>query len=342
MASESLNFRIVMSRYGGPEVLETTHEPIPEPGPGEVRVRMLAASAQFTDTMIRRGNYPLLPSKPPFSPGYDFVGEIDALGDGVHGLSVGQRVADLTILGSYASYIVRPADSVVPVPRDVDPAEAAALVLSWVTAYQMLTRVVDLNAGARILVHGAAGAVGNALVQLAGLRGIDVIGTARPEHHGRLRDQGAAPVDYRGDWVARVLELTDGAGVDAVFDGVGERGFRRSWKVLARGGRLVAFGFQRAATGEAGRLEVPFAFIRQVFYNLWPNGKKATLYSITGWRDKHPEQFTEDLTALFALLQHGTIEPRVAERIPLARAADAHRRIEAGGLSGKLVLVPAA
>jgi len=337
------NLRIVMAQFGGPEVLQTSHEPMPVPGPGEVRVRVLAASAQFTDTMIRSGNYPPLRSKPPFSPGYDFIGVVDAIGEGVTKVSVGQRVADLTVVGSYARFVIRSAATLVPVPDTVDPAEAAALVLSWVTAYQLLHRDAKVQPGSLILVHGAAGAVGSALVKLAQLHGVRVIGTARAEHHEQLRQGGATPVDYREeDWEARVMELSDGAGVDVVFDGIGEDGFRKSWRVLARGGRLHAYGFLKPAKGEAGTSSIVFALLRQLLWNAWPNGKKAGFYSITKWREKHPEQFDEDLAILFGLLDEGAIQPRVEARLPLVAAADAHRRIEAGGLSGKLILVPQA
>jgi NADPH2:quinone reductase len=162
--------RVIITEFGGPEVLEVIEEEVlPEPGPGEVRVKVLATSATFTDTMIRKGKYPDVKEKPPFSPGYDVVGVVDKLGEGVTGLKSGQMVADLTVIGAYAEYICLPASRLVPVPDGLDPAEAVSLVLSYVTPYQMLHRSAKIQRGQRILVHGAGGAVGTAMLQLGKL-----------------------------------------------------------------------------------------------------------------------------------------------------------------------------
>ena len=331
--------RVVITEHGGPEVLRVVEEArLPEPGPSEVRVRMLATSAAFTDTMIREGKYPGVKETPPFSPGYDMVGEVDALGEGVASLDVGQRVAELTVTGSYAEYLTLPADRLVPVPEGLDPAEAVSLVLSYMTAYQMLHRLAKVGSGQRILYHGAGGAVGTAMLQLGRLLDLEMYGTASRPKHELVASLGAVPIDYtREDFVSRVLKET-GDGVDAVFDGIGGSYLRRSFRTLRRGGTLVAFGFYRAWTGRGG--SVPLDFTRLTLWNLLPNGRSTAFYSIAPWRQKHADWFREDLTVLFDLLAEGGIEPAIAARMPLSEAADAHRWVDRAEVRGKIVLMP--
>ncbi len=189
--------RMVIARRGGPEVLTQVDEAIPEPGPGQFRLRVLAAGVAFADVLMREGSYPGVPPFP-FAPGYDAVGEIDAVGlDTAGGFVRGQRVAALTFLGGYARYLLVPADDCVPVPEGVDSASAVSVVLNYLTAYQMLHRVAAVTAGSRVLVHGAGGGAGSALVELATLAGCTVYGTASKAKHGTLTRLGAVPIDYR-------------------------------------------------------------------------------------------------------------------------------------------------
>ena len=162
--------RVIITGFGGPEVLQLVEEAaLPETKPGEVRIRVLVTSAAFTDVMIRKGKYPDVKDKPPFSPGYDMVGVVDKLGDGATRFKVGQRVADLTVIGAYSEYLCLPESRLTPAPDGLDPAEAVSLVLSYVTAYQMLHRIAKVKRNQRILVHGAGGAVGTAMLQLGKL-----------------------------------------------------------------------------------------------------------------------------------------------------------------------------
>ncbi|MFN8530126.1 MAG: alcohol dehydrogenase catalytic domain-containing protein [Anaerolineae bacterium] len=184
--------RILMQAYGDPDVLTLVEEPmLPVPKPGEVRIKMLATSACFTDTLIRRGRYMGVKERLPFSPGYDLVGQIDAVGEGVTHLRVGQRVAALTVTGAYAEYVCLPADECVLVPDSLDPAEAVSMVLTYVTAYQMLHRLAKAQRGQRILVHGASGAVGSALLQLGKLLELEVFGTVSFDKVEQVRRLGA-------------------------------------------------------------------------------------------------------------------------------------------------------
>lgn len=274
---------VIITKFGGPEVLKVVEETaLPEPKHGEVRVKVLVTSAAFTDVMIRKGKYPDVKEKPPFSPGYDMVGVVDKLGEGVTRFKVGQRVADLTIIGAYSEYICRPESRLTPVPDGLDPAEAVSLILSYVTAYQMLHRVAKVKRGQRILVHGAGGAVGTAMLQLGKLLDLEMYGTASQSKHELVASLGATPIDYKGeDFVERIRSLT-GDGVDAAFDPIGGESLKRSFSVLRRGGMLVAYGFYNTVMGKGG--SIPLDFIRLKLWNIMPNGRSTTFYSIGALR----------------------------------------------------------
>src|SRR5512136_1537661 len=195
--TEPHNRVVQLRRFGGPEELEVVDAPLPTAGRSEVRVRVLASGLEYTDVVIRRHLYPqTMLRRPPFVMGYDVVGEIDQLGDGVSGFQLGDRVADMTVLGSNAMYRTLRADHLVRVPAGVDAAEAAALILSWTTAYQLLHRAARVQQGQRVLVQGAAGAVGQALVVLGGLADLELWGTGRGAHAALIRGLGATPIDY--------------------------------------------------------------------------------------------------------------------------------------------------
>jgi len=331
--------RVVITEHGGPNVLKVVEEAnLPEPGRGEVRVRVEATGANFSDVMVRKGMYPGT-GKPPFSPGYDMVGLVDALGEGVTAPAVGQRVADLTRTGAYAEYLCLTAERLVPVPGDLDPAEVVALVLSYVTAYQMLHRLARVAEGSRILVHGAAGAVGTALLQLGALAGLEMYGCDSHDKLHLVEACGATPIDYRGeDFVARINTDTDD-GVDAVFDPIGGEHLTRSWKTLRRGGTLVGFGFYDAVLDYRGGRAIPVDLLQLWLWRVLPNGRSAHLYSIERWRRQHPEWFRTDLGELFRLLAEGRIRPAIEKRMPLVEALHAHELLEQGDIQGRIILV---
>lgn len=329
--------RVLVTEFGGPEVLEVVYEPkLPVPAPGEVRIRVLASSATFTDVLVRKGIYPGLKVKPPFTPGYDMVGVVDKVGQEVTGFAEGDRVAELTIAGSYSEYICLPADRLVRVPETVDPAEAVSLVLSYVTAYQMLNRKAGVQEGQRILVHGAGGAVGSALLDIGQNMQLEMFGTASPGKHELVYDLGAVPIDYKSeDFVSRVGEMT-GDGVDAVFDGIGGKHFSRSFKTLRKRGTMVAYGFYDAGLGRGGGVVSSFAKI--LWLKLSPNGRRASFYSIAPMRDKRPDWFSADLGALMNMLSEGRIRPRIDRRMSLEQAAEAHDLVERAAVNGRIVL----
>jgi NADPH:quinone reductase-like Zn-dependent oxidoreductase len=329
-------------RFGDPDGLEVVDALLPTAGRGEVRIRVLASAVEFTDVVIRRHLYPqTMHRRPPFVLGYDVVGEIDQLGDGVRGFQVGDRVADMTVLGSNADYRTLQADHLSRVPAGVDAAEAAALILSWTTAYQLLHRAAQVQRGQRVLVQGAAGAVGQALLVLGRLAGLELWGTARGEHAALIRGLGATPIDYRREDFTRVLP----GGFDVVFDGIGQDGYRRSFAALKRNGLLCAYGYTASVQAQRRLLSILMWIARMYLWRRllsWlPGGKRLRVYSINATRARHPAWFQEDLERLFSRLATGDIRPRVAERISFDEIAEAHRRLEAGGLEGKLVLSPA-
>lgn len=335
--SEPRNRVVQLRRFGGPEGLEVVDAPLPTASPGEVRVRVLASGLEYTDTLIRRHLYPQTAwRRPPFVMGYDVVGEIDQLGEGVTGFQLGERVADMTVLGSNAFYRTLRASHLIPVPAGVDAAEAATLILSWMTAYQLLHRAAQVQRGQLVLVHGAAGAVGQALLVLGRMAGLQLWGGANGAHAALIREFGATPIDYKREDFTRVLP----GGFDVVFDGIGEDGYRRSFAALKSGGQLCVYGYSAGVQGQQRMLTMLMWIGRLYLWRWLPGRRRAFFYSINAMRLQHPAWFMEDLNRLFALLASGAIKPRVAEQIPLDEVAEAHRRLEAGGLEGKLVLCP--
>ena len=338
-----------ISRFGGPEVLELAEElTIPDPGAGEVRIKVLAAGTGFTDSFIRRGRYPDFKGPLPFTPGYELVGVVEKAGSGVVSPREGQIVADLCVVGGYAQYAIRPARFLVPVPDGVDAAEAVCIPLAYLTAFQMLTRYRRFFPGEMILVIGASGTVGTAMLDLARHFGLKAIGTCSAANLAAVERFGATAIDYRaGDFVASVRELTagrvGGAGVDAAFDAIGGSHFGRSFACLAPGGILIGYGSQTMAIGRESMIAAGLGLAR---LKLWGalsflfHGRRALWYSITDRRLSHPKEFRADMAALFELLRNGAIHPIVIAREPLAAAKNVHARIDAGGLGGKIVLLP--
>jgi NADPH2:quinone reductase len=333
------NHRVVVSRHGEPDVLQMVEEDLPEPQAGEVRVKVLASGISAYDLMFRRSG--TLPGTPrvPFTLGEDIVGLVDKLGQGVSTLELGQMVAGATwsigLGGGYAEFICLPASELVPVPSGVDPAEAVCLVVNYLTAHMAMHRTARVQSGERILVQGAAGGVGTALLDLGKLAGLEMYGTASGYNHELVSGLGATPIDYRTeDFVERIRDLA-GDGVDVVFDPIGgARQLWRSYQALSKGGRLVWFGV--AATKKKGLRVIPLTLLTLGLLKLIPDGKQALT---TPDLDKDNAWYRDTLAELLDLLAARKIKPLVAERIPLAEAARAHELLERGGYAGKVVLV---
>jgi len=329
--------RAVITEFGGPDVFKIVdEESLPEPGPGQVRIKVLAAGVAFTDTMIRKGMYPDVKEQPPFTPGYDLVGLVDKLGPEVESLLVGQKVADLTVTGSHSEYICLDAGRLVQVPERLNPEEAVALVLTYVTAFQMLHRIAGVQPGEQILVHGAAGGVGTAFLQLGRLHGLQIFGTDTAGKLDLIKELGGVPIDYQEqDFVGFIKEETQD-GVDVVFDPIGGAHLKRSFACLAKGGRLVGYGFYDAIVGKGG--SIPLDFLRLGVWNLLPNKRSAEFYSIGPLREKHPDWFKQDLEQIFQLAEDGKIKPVIWKRITLDQLSEAHRMIDNAESKGKIIV----
>jgi NADPH:quinone reductase-like Zn-dependent oxidoreductase len=339
--------RIIVTHYGGPDALHLLEEERPEPNAGEARVRVLAAGVCLPDIMMREGIHPETP-RLPFTPGWDLVGVVDRVGDGVSGIEAGQMVAALPIHGAYAEFVCLAKRDLVPVPSGLDPAEAVSLVLNYVTAYQMLHRSAKVRPGQRVLIHGAAGGVGTAFLQLGRLAGVDMYGTCSSRNASAVSELGGIPIDYQHqDFVKEIHRLT-GEGVDVVFDSIGGTHIWRSRKALRRGGRVVAYGLTASLSG--GRLASGRSGRRNRFGAIWifglyimgswllPGRKRVVPYSIQTLMRLKLELFRQDLIALFELLQQKKIQPLIARRFALADARHAQELLGKGGVTGKVVL----
>jgi NADPH:quinone reductase-like Zn-dependent oxidoreductase len=337
--------RVIVTRAGGPEVLQIREEELPEPGSGEVRVRILAAGVSYADLLMREGVHFETP-RTPFTPGWELVGVVDKPGVGVSMLQPGQMVAAMTVTGGYAQFINLPQEELVTVPAGLDPAVGVCLPFNYVTAYQMMHRTARVKPGERVLIHGAAGGIGTALLELGRLAGLEMYGTASGPKHGVVSRLGAAPIDYtRVNFVEEIRRLA-GDGVDVVFDGIGGTNLWRSFRSLRTGGTVVAYGLTsslrggRLAEGRRRRFRGLAIFgLVMAAARLAPGGKRMKIYSIQRLKRRRPEWFREDLTILLELLRQGKLEPIIAARIPLEEAARAHELLGSGGVMGKIVLI---
>lgn len=331
------NHRIIVRERGGPEALEFVEEPLAEPGEGEVRVRVLTAGVSAYDIMLRSMWFPGFP-RTPFTPGVDVVGEVDTRGTGATAFEVGQRVACMLGFdnGGYAEFLCLPEERLVAVPPETDSAEAVCVLANYVTADVMMHGPAKVQPGECILVHGAAGGVGSALLELGALEDLEMYGTASRRNHEVVSALGATPIDYRNEDVVQRIRALTGGGVDVVFDPIGgARQLWRSYRSLGAGGRLVWFGV--AATARSGIWIIPASLITNRVLALVPGGKKAPLAPT-------PDDETQRATMarMLDLLADDKIHPLVAERVPLADAERAHRMLEAGGVAGKIVLMTGA
>ena len=356
--------RVVVDHYGGPEVLRVVEEDDPRPGPGEVRVRVLVAGVSFTDSQLRAGTYIPGGPKPPFTPGYELVGLVEELGPGCARLHVGDRIGALTVWGADAESVCVPEAGAVEVPENLDPAEVVSLVFTYMTAYQVLHRVAKVKSGETLLVHGAAGRVGTAVLELGAVAGLRLYGTASAGDLAAVERLGAVAIDYRNDdFVARVRELP-GRGVDVVLDGLGGPLALRSFRALRPGGRLVVFGaystlvnghksrrrwmeWYAATAGVAllgllspGRHVYPYRIQKLHEGRQWLPVSSGARAPLVGGGPRYPDWFREDFRTLLELLRSDKIHPVVAERLPLSDARRAHELLDRSAAVGKLVLVP--
>ena len=313
-----------------------------QPATGQVIVRVDASGISFAEQAMRRDRYPGQPAFP-FVPGYDLVGTVVAIGPDVEASWMGKRVAALTKTGGWASYSLRAANELLPVPDGVDPAEAEALVVNGLTAWQMLHRKAQIKSGQTIVVHGANGGVGTTLVQLALHAGVRVIGLASLRHHATLKEQGVEPVDYTDPaWAAQIRQLAPD-GVDAVFDNVGGAGLTHSFGLLKRGGTLVSYAIASAMQKTGSMIPKFIRLIAQLtWWNLLPNERRALFYDVMAGRGSQAFQTRsqDDFAQIMNLLASGVLTPRIAARFPLDHIQQAMELAESRTVYGKVILIP--
>jgi NADPH:quinone reductase-like Zn-dependent oxidoreductase len=340
---------LVQTGNGGPEVLQVLERPDPAVGPGEVRIAVKAAGINFADTMARLGLYPDAP-KPPCVMGYEVAGTIESLGEGVSDFAVGDRVMAGTRFGGQAELVTVPADQALPLPERLSFEQGAAFPVNYGTAYAALIIMGSLREKDRVLIHAAAGGVGIAATQIARNVGAEIFGTASPSKHEAIRAQGVThAIDYRSqDFEAEAMRITGGEGVDLVIDALGPTSFRKDYRLLRSGGRMVMYGLSEV-TKEGGR-DIPAALksLAKMPLATIPWWKSLALMNenkgifglnMLKWWDREGslDRVTEPL---MADLEAGRLEPVVAEAFPFERAGEAHEFIAQRRNVGKVVLFP--
>jgi NADPH:quinone reductase-like Zn-dependent oxidoreductase len=320
---------IIVTRRGSPEVLKIIENDLRPPSAGEARIKILATAVCQDDIAARIGNRPFLP-KLPFVPGYTVLGVVDAIGEDVTSVAVGDRVAALTKFGGYAEYIFFDAEHLVHAPTILDPAEAVTLILNYLVAYQVLHRFAKVKAGDKVLIIGASGGVGTAFLQLGKLAGLTMYGIASKSKHHILTELGAIPIDYHTQDFVEVIHQAEPDGIDFVFNGMGDDYIGRGLAVLRRGGMLVHYG----APESFSRFLLLLA--KFVLFSLLPNGKAIKGY---GTHRVDHRLLMEDWEKLFKLLEEGRIKPIIAKKFPVLEAAKANELLESGHVIGNIVLL---
>jgi NADPH2:quinone reductase len=323
---------VMLTKAGGPEGLQCVDLPSEEPGSRQLRVRVLAAGVGSTDLIMLAGKYAYAP-KIPFVPGYEIAGVVDAIGEGVTGFRVGQRVAALTLYGGYAELLVRNAEHFIAIPDEVSNVHAAGVILNYVTAWQMIHRVAKVREGQSALVTGAGGGVGTAVLQLLRLAGVKTFGSASTAKHATVRKLGAIPIDYRAGRLDHLLRELEPHGVDYVFDAIGGANIGPCIRAARRGGMVVAYGFMSVS----GKLATVGMFVR-LFVGAPLRLRRGTFYGITSLYRKDQKPLQEDLPKIFVLVAQKKIDPLVTVNLPLLAAKQAIELLAKGSVEGKIVL----
>jgi NADPH:quinone reductase len=326
---------MMVTRAGGPDALTCVELPVEEPGAGQLRVRVRAAGVGSTDLMVVAGGYRYAP-KIPVIPGYEIAGAVDAIGPGVTGFTLGQRVAALTVYGGFAELLVRGAEHFLPIPDEVSDVQAAGAILNHVTAWQMIHRVAKVASGQTALVTGAAGGVGVAALQLLRLAGAKTYGAASAKKHETVRRLGAIPIDYRAGRLDRLVRELEPRGVDHVFDAVGGANIGLCVRAARPGGTVVGYGFM-GVKGTTATL----AMFANLLVGARLRRRRGTFYGITMLYRRDPRPLREDLPKIFSLIAQNKLDPLVSVTLPLIEARKALEMLVASSVEGKIVLTTA-
>ncbi len=341
---------VVITGHGGPEVLQVQEKPDPPVGTGEVRIDVKAAGINFADTMARVGLYPEAP-KPPCVVGYEVAGDVESVGNGVESVKVGDKVMAGTRFGGQASMVTVPENQVFPLPDGFSYEQGAAFPVNYSTSYVALVMMGGLREGDRVLIHAAAGGVGISATQIARSRGAEIFGTASASKHDAIREQGVQhAIDYRSqDFEQEIRRITGGEGVDVIMDATGPTNFRKDYRLLREGGRLIMYGLSEASTGTGRDMKKLFSSLARMPFATVPWWKSLQLMSenkgifglnMLAWQDR--EGLDRVLEAFNKELDAGTIsiDPVIAKAFPFDRAGEAHTFIAERRNIGKVVLVP--
>jgi NADPH:quinone reductase-like Zn-dependent oxidoreductase len=340
---------VVITKHGGPEVLQVQERPDPPVGPGEVRIAVKAAGINFADTLARTGLYPDAP-KVPCVVGYEVAGEVESVGNGVESVKPGDRVLAGTRFNGQAELVTVRENLVYPLPEQLSFEEGAAFPVNYATAQAGLVVMGGLTQSERVLIHAAAGGVGISATQIAKRIGAEVFGTASAAKHDAIRAQGVDhAIDYRSqDFAEEVRRLTNGEGIDVAFDAVGPTSFRKDYQLLRPGGRLIMYGASEVQTGEVRSVPTALRTLAKSPFASMPwwkglgvmNENKGVFgLNMLSWWDAEGS-LDRMIEPLISGLQNGELKPIVAEAFPFDRAPDAHRYIAERRNIGKVVLVP--
>ncbi len=340
---------LVLTGTGGPEVLQVQQRPDPAVGPGEVRIAVKAAGINFADTLARVGLYPDAPKRPCVL-GYEVAGEVEAVGEGVSAHAVGDRVMAGTRFGGQAELVTVPEAQALALPERLSFEQGAAFPVNYGTAYAALVVMGGMQKGDRVLIHAAGGGVGISATQLARNAGVEIFGTASASKHDAIRVQGVShAIDYRAeDFEAEVMRITAGEGVDLVIDALGPTSFRKDYRLLRAGGRLVMYGLSESSNAGARDLSATLLSLAKMPLATLPWWKSLAVMNenkgvfglnmLKWWdREGNLDRVTQPL---MADLQDGRLEPIVAQTFTFEQAGEAHRFIAERRNIGKVVLVP--
>ncbi len=340
---------VVLTGTGGPEVLQVQERPDPPVGAGEIRIAVRAAGINFADTLARVGLYPDAP-KTPCVLGYEVAGEVETVGEGVDSWKVGDRVVAGTRFGGQAELVSVPGEQALPLPDHLSFEQGAAFPVNYGTAYAALILMGSLRQGDRVLIHAAGGGVGISATQIARNVGAEIFGTASPGKHEAIRAQGVEhAIDYRNqDFEAEVMRITDGEGVDLIMDALGPTSFRKDYRLLRSGGRLVMYGLSENSDNGVRNIPATLKSLAKMPLATMPWWKSLMMMNenkgvfglnmLSWWdREGNLDRVTEPL---LADLEAGRLEPVVAEAFPFDRAGEAHEFIAQRRNVGKVLLFP--
>jgi NADPH:quinone reductase-like Zn-dependent oxidoreductase len=340
------NTKAIINEFGKPSVIQIVEENIHEPKNGEARIKIEASTVSSTDIFIRKGIYPLLKQKPPFTLGYDFVGMVDKIGEGVTNVKVGDRVCSITMVGGNANYITTHSTELTIIPKDVDSNSAACFALSGISAYQMFTHFANVKEGQKILIHGGSGAIGDTLLQLGKLNNCEMVATASANKHDLIKSYGAIAIDYRLQNYFTELKRNSKNGFDAIFDFTNQTSFNNDIKLLKKGGTLVTYAvFSSALKIEKKSFFNFIAFgmdfgkmmMKLAYWNKF-SGKKAIFYGSSDSKKSEPARYTADMNKLFKLLKSGQIKPTIFKVLGLNDVMQAHQLLQDGNVQGQIII----